>query len=67
MNSCAKLIVGEKRTKLKHEFIDKLVILRMNHKFMIYCWGKHDGSIGKVKTVRNVMGNDEDIFVHAVD
>ena len=66
MNSCAKLIVGEKRTKLKHEFIDKLVILRMNHKFMIYCRGKH-GSIGKVKKVQNVMGNDEDIYVHTID
>ena len=66
MNSCAILIVGEKRTKLKHEFIDKLVILRMNHKFMIYCRGKH-GSIGKVNTVQNVMGNDEDIYVHTID
>ena len=66
MNSCAKLIVGEKRTGLKHELIDKLVILRMNLKFMIYCRGKH-GSIGKVNEVQNVIGNDEEIYVNNDD
>ena len=66
MNSCAILIVGEKRTKLKHEFIDKLVILRMNHKFMIYCRWKH-ASIGKVNAVQNDMRNDEDIYVDEYD
>ena len=66
MNSCAKLIVGEKRTRLNHELIDKLVILRMNLKFMIYCRGKH-ASIGKVNEVQNDMGNDEDIYVDEYD
>ena len=66
MNSCAKLIVGEKRTNLRHELIDKLVILRMNLKFMIYCRGKH-GSIGKVNEVQNVIGNDEEIYVNNDD
>ena len=61
VNSCAKLIVSDKRTSLKHELIDKLVILRMNLKFMIYCQGKN-GSIGKVKTILNVRGNDGDIY-----
>ena len=37
MNSCAKLIVSDKRTNLDHGLIDKLVVLRMNLKFMIYC------------------------------
>ena len=62
MNSCAKLIVGEKRTNLRHELIDKLVILRMNLKSMIYCRGKR-GSIGTVNEVQNVMGSDEDINI----
>ena len=66
MNSCAKLIVGEKRTRSNHELIDKLVILRMNLKFMIYCQGKH-ASIGKVNEVQNDMGNDEDIYVDQYD
>jgi len=66
MNSCAKLIVGEKRTNLKHELIDKLVILRMNHKFMIYCRGKR-GSIGRVNEVQNDMGCDEDIYTRDYD
>ena len=66
MNSCAKLIVGEKRTSLRHELIDKLVILRMNLKFMIYCRGKR-GSIGRVNEVQNVMGSDEDIYIRDYD
>ena len=57
---------GEKRTNLRHELIDKLVILRMNLKFMIYCRGKR-GSIGKVNEVQNVMGSDEDIYVRDYD
>ena len=61
MNSC------EKWTRLvNHELIDKLVILRMNLKFMIYCRGKH-ASIGKVNEVQNDMGNDEDIYVDEYD
>ena len=63
VNLCAKLIVSDKRTSLKHELIDKLVILRMNLKFMIYCRGK-DGSIEKVNKVQNVIGNDEDIYLN---
>ena len=55
MNSCAKLIVSEKQTRLNHELIDKLVVLCMNIKFMIYCWGKH-ASIWKVNEVQNDMG-----------
>ena len=67
MNSCAKLIAGEKWTRLNHEFIiDKLVMLRMNLKFMIYCWGKH-ASIGKVNEVQNDMGNDIDIYLDEYD
>ena len=67
MNSCAKLIVGEKRTtNLRHELIDKLVILHMNLKFMIYCRGKR-GSIGRVNEVQNVMGSDEDIYIRNYD
>ena len=66
MNSCAKLIIGEKRTNLRHKLIDKLVILCMNLKFMIYCRGKR-GSIGKVNEVQNDMGNDEDIYVDEYD
>ena len=61
MNSCAKLIVSEKRTRLNHELIDKLVVLRMNLKFMIHCRGKNS-NIGKVKKVRNEVGNDEDLY-----
>ena len=63
VNLCAKLIVSDKRTSLKHELIDKLVILRMNLKFMIYCRGKN-GSIGKVNKLQNVIGNDEDIYLN---
>ena len=51
---------------LKQYLIDKLVILRMNLKFMIYCRGKH-GSIGKVNEVQNDIGNDEDIYVDEYD
>ena len=63
VNSCAKLIVSDKRISLKHELIDKLVILRMNLKFMIYCQRKN-GSIGKVNKLQNVIGNDEDIYLN---
>ena len=66
INSCAKLIVCEKRTGLKHKLIDKLVILHMNLKFMIYCQVKH-GSIGKVNEIQNVIGNDEEIYVNNYD
>ena len=66
MNSCAKLIVSEKWTYLRHELIDKLVILRMNLKFMIYCRGKR-GSIGRVNEVQNFVGNDEDIYIRDYD
>ena len=62
MNLCAKLIVGEKRTRLNHELIDKLVTLCMNLKFMIYCRGEH-ALIGKVNEVQNDMGNDKDIYI----
>ena len=61
MNSCAKLVVSNKGTKLKHDLIDKLVVLRMNLNFMIYSRGKN-GSIGKVKKLKNDLGNDEDIY-----
>ena len=61
MNSCAKFSVGEKWTNLRRELIDKLVILRMNLKFMIYCRGKR-GSIGRVNEVQNIMESDEDIY-----
>ena len=62
LNSFAKLIVCDKQTsKLKHDLIDKLVVLRMNLNFMIYSRGKN-GSIGKVKKLKNDLGNDEDIY-----
>ena len=60
MNSCAKLIVSDKRTNLNHGLIDKLVVLRMNQKFMIYCRGKNS-KMKKVTKVQNDIGNDEDI------
>lgn len=60
MNSCAKLIVGEKRTRLRHDLIDKLVVLRMNCNFVDYCRKK--GSIAKVASVVNERQNDETIF-----
>ena len=66
MNLCAKLVVGEKWTRLNHELVDKLFILCMNLKFMIYCQGKH-ASIGKVNQIQNDMGNDEDIYVDEYD
>ena len=59
-------MADENVTRLNHELIDKLVILRMNLKFMIYCRGKH-ASIGKVNEVQNDMGNDEDIYVDEYD
>jgi len=38
VNSRGKLIVGTKRTAMsKHELIDKLVVLKINREFMIYC------------------------------
>lgn len=61
MNSCAKMIVSDKRTNLNHGLIDKLVVLRMNLKFMIYC--EKNGTIGKVKKLQNEIGNGEDIYV----
>ena len=63
VNSCAKLIVSDKRTSLKHELIDKLVILRMNLKFMIYC-RERMAQFGKVNKVQDVIGNDEDIYLN---
>ena len=65
MNSCAKLIIDEKRTNLSHDLIDKLVILRINLKFTIYCHGKYT-SLAKVN-VRNNMGNDEYIYADEYD
>ena len=62
MNSCSKMIASDKRANLNHGLIDKLVVLRMNLKFMIYCRGKN-GTIGKVKKLQNDIGNDEDIYV----
>ena len=60
MKSCVKLVVGEKRTRLCHELIDKLVVLRINQNFMDFC--RKQGSIAKVATVNNDMGNDETIL-----
>ena len=53
----------QKRIRLNHELLDKLVVLRMNLKFMIHCQGKN-GHVGKVKKVRNEVGNDEDLFTN---
>ena len=60
MNSCANLIVSEKRTRLRHELIEKLVVLRMNRNFVDYCRKK--GSIAKVESVVNEHQNDETMF-----
>mmetsp|Transcript_17869 Transcript_17869/g.26596 ORF Transcript_17869/g.26596 Transcript_17869/m.26596 type:complete len:107 (+) Transcript_17869:475-795(+) len=60
MNSAAKLIVGEKRTSLNHELIDKLVVLRLNRDFMVYC--RQHGSMARVQEVNNTEGNDVDIY-----
>ena len=60
MNSCAKIVVGKKKTRLCHELIDKLVVLQINQNFMDFCW--EQGSIAKVATVKNEMGNDETIL-----
>ena len=60
MNSCAKLVVGKKGTRLRHELIDKLVVLRINRNFMDFC--RKQGSIAKVATVKNDMGNDKKIL-----
>ena len=46
MNSCGKLLVGEKRTRMKHDMIDKLVVLRMNRTFMEYC--REKGNMAKI-------------------
>jgi hypothetical protein len=46
MNSCGKLLVDDKRSKMKHSMIDKLVVLRMNRSFMEYCREK-----GKMKKI----------------
>ena len=60
MNSCAKLVVVEKRTRLRHELIEKLVVLWINRNFMDFF--RKQGSMAKVATVKNVMGNDETIL-----
>ena len=60
MNSCAKLIVGEKTTRLRHELIEKLVPLQINQNFMDFC--RKQGSIAKVATVENDMGKYETIL-----
>ena len=52
--------MGEKRTRLRHEIIDKSVVLRINQNFMDFC--RKQGSIAKVVTVENDMGNDETIL-----
>ncbi len=56
------MIVSDKQTNLNHDIIDKLGVLCMNLKFMIYCRGKN-GTIGKVKKLQNDIGDDEDIYV----
>ena len=48
-------------TNVKHDLIDKLVVLHMNLNFVIYCRGKN-GSIAKLKKLQNDLGNDEDIY-----
>ena len=60
MNSCAKLVVDKKRTRLRHELIDKLVVLMINRNFKDF-FRKHV-SIAKVETIENDMGNDETIL-----
>ena len=60
MNSCVKLVVGEKITRLCHDIIDKLVVLRINRNFMDYCRKK--GSIARVVTVKNVTGNEDTVL-----
>ena len=60
MNSCAKLVVDEKRTPLRHELIDNLFVLWINQNLMDFC--RKQGSIAKVATVKNDMGDDETIL-----
>ena len=59
MNSTEKLIVGEKRSSVNHELIDKLVVLRLNRDFMVY-FRKH-GSMARVQEINNAQGNDVDM------
>ena len=45
------------------KLIDKLVVLRMNLKFMIHC-RKKNGNAGNVSKVVNEVGNDEEIYAN---
>ena len=60
MNSCAKLVLGKKRTHLCHDLIDKLVVPRINWIFMDYCRKK--GSITRVVAVKNDTGNVDTVL-----
>ena len=53
MNSCGKMLVGLKRSNMKHDMIDTLVVLRMNRGFMEHCREK-----GKMKKIVIVDLND---------
>ena len=56
------MIVEERRTRMKHEIIDILVILRMNRTFMMYSRSK--GSMKKRSEIdlSNVVQRDSEIF-----
>ena len=49
MNSCGKIIVGLKRSNMKHDMIDKLVVLRMNRGLVEHC--REKGKITKLLIV----------------
>lgn len=60
MNSCVKLVLGKKRTRLRHDLIDKLVVLQINRNFMDYC--RKTGSIARVAEVENDTGNVDTVL-----
>jgi len=62
MNSCGKMIVGERRTRMKHEIIDILVILRMNRTFMTYSRSKESMKKTSDIDLRQVVQRDGEIF-----
>ena len=49
MNSCGKMLVGLKRSNMKHDMIDTLVVLRMNRGFMEHC--REKGKMTKIVIV----------------
>ena len=58
------MIVGTKRTSLKHELVDMLVILKINREFMIIC---HEQDVLRQVELDGILENIEEVLELTVE